>query len=102
MFARYFIHVRNIPWTVSHFDLEKHFATFGKVKHARVLFNKFGLSTGQGFVEFDTEVAMQHALNKTHILEDEELIVKKTDQRPVESDTTEINNDESNFIDEKF
>lgn len=101
MFARYFISVRNIPWTVSHFDLEKHFATFGKVRHAKVLFNKFGLSTGEGFVEFDTKVAMQDALNKTHILEDEKLIVNESNLRLVKSNIIDIN-DENNFIDEDF
>lgn len=75
MIIRYLISVRNIPWTVSHLEFEKYFSAFGSIKNARVIFNKHGLSTGHGFVEFYDAEAMNKALRKSHVLEEEKLSV---------------------------
>ncbi|KOC62905.1 SRA stem-loop-interacting RNA-binding protein, mitochondrial [Habropoda laboriosa] len=74
---RYLISIRNIPWTISNLELEKYFSAFGNVKHAKVVFNKYGLSTGCGFVEYYDKLAMQNALKTSHVLEENKLFVVK-------------------------
>lgn len=75
MAIKYLINIRNIPWTVSHCELEKYFSTFGDVRRAKIIFNKSGISTGYGFVEFCDISAMKVVLERPHILEKQELIV---------------------------
>lgn len=75
MTGRYLISIRNIPWIVSHTDLEKYFSVFGDVKAAKVVFNKLGLSTGYGFVEFYDKQVMNSVLRKCHVLENEKLSI---------------------------
>lgn len=77
MIPRYLISIRNIPWTVSHSQLEKYFSKFGSVKTAKVIFDKHGLSTGYGFVEFYDKVVVTSVLDKDHVLDDEKLSVTK-------------------------
>lgn len=75
MIPRYLISIRNIPWTVSHSQLEEYFSTFGSVKTAKVIFDKYGVSTGYGFVEFYNKVVVTSVLNKVHVLEGQKLFV---------------------------
>lgn len=75
MITRYLISIRNIPWTVSHSQLEGYFSTFGNVKAARIIFDKCGLSTGYGFVEFYDKVVITYVLSKDHVLDDRRLSV---------------------------
>ncbi|CAL7940847.1 unnamed protein product [Xylocopa violacea] len=75
MTVRYFISVRNIPWTVSHLEFENYFSSFGMVKYAKVIFDKCGLNSGYGFVEFYDKFAMSKAVYANHILEEEKLLV---------------------------
>lgn len=75
MITRFIISVRNIPWTVSHLDLEKYFSAYGGIKYAKVVFDKRGLSTGCGFVEFYDAKAMTTALREAHVLEQGKLSV---------------------------
>ena len=75
MAGRYLISIRNIPWIVSHTELEKYFSVFGDVKAAKVVFNKLGLSTGYGFVEFYDKAVMNSVLKKCHVLENEKLSI---------------------------
>lgn len=75
MISRYLISIRNISWTVSNSQLERYFSEFGDVKIARVIFNRHGLSTGYGFVEFYDEVAVTSVLNKDHVLDNEKLSI---------------------------
>lgn len=78
MVTRYFISVRNIPWTVSHLDFETYFAAYGKIKQAKVIFDKCGLSTGYGFVEYYDEHGMNEALvTSPHTLEEKLVSVVK-------------------------
>lgn len=80
MVIRYLISVRNIPWTVSHSDFERYFSRFGSIKNARVIFNKHGLSTGYGFVEFYNNLEMRNALKANHRLEESKLSVIEGDK----------------------
>lgn len=75
MIPRYLISIRNIPWTVSHSQLEKYFLTFGNVKIAKIIFDKYGLSTGYGFVEFYDKAVVTFVLNKDHVLDDGKLSI---------------------------
>lgn len=77
MIPRYLISIRNIPWTVSHSQLEGYFSAFGNVKIAKIIFDKYGLSTGYGFVEFYDEVVVTSVLNKDHVLDDGKLSIIK-------------------------
>lgn len=71
MINRYLIFIHNIPWTISRYELEKYFSTFAKIKNTKVIFDKNGLSTGHGFIEFYSKLEMNNVLRKNHILEDE-------------------------------
>lgn len=75
MTVRYLISIRNIPWTVSNSELENYFSSFGMIKHAKVIFDRCGLSTGYGFVQFYDKYAMNKALGAVHILEEKKLFV---------------------------
>lgn len=75
MISRYLISIRNIPWTVSHSQLEGYFSAFGNVKTAKVIFDKYGLSTGYGFVEFYDKLVVTSVLNKDHVLDDGKLSI---------------------------
>ncbi|XP_026468548.1 SRA stem-loop-interacting RNA-binding protein, mitochondrial-like [Ctenocephalides felis] len=70
--------VGNIPWTVSHRELKKHFAEFGHISSASVVFDKAsGISKGFGFVQFSAKGGIQNALNKqVHNLEGNVLNIK--------------------------
>lgn len=75
MIPRYLISIRNIPWTVSHSQLEGYFSAFGSVKTAKVIFDKYGLSTGYGFVEFYDKIVVTSVLNKDHVLDNGKLSI---------------------------
>lgn len=77
MVKRFFISIRNIPWTISSLEFEKYFSAFGNIKHAKLIFNRHGLSTGCGFIEYYDISAMQNVLQATHTLEEEKLSVVK-------------------------
>lgn len=65
------IFVGNLPWTVAHKELGEYFSQFGRIKSARVQFNrKTGLSHGYGFVTYSHERGAEAATNHgRHILE---------------------------------
>lgn len=75
MIPRYLISIRNIPWTVSHSQLEGYFSKFGSVRTAKVIFDKYGISTGYGFVEFYDKVVATSVLNKDHVLDNGKLSI---------------------------
>lgn len=75
MRTRYIISVCNIPWTISHSELEKYFLKYGDIKYAKIVFDKYGFSTGCGFVEFCQESVMHRVLHDSHSLENENLFV---------------------------
>nr|XP_033189440.1 SRA stem-loop-interacting RNA-binding protein, mitochondrial-like [Bombus vancouverensis nearcticus] len=77
MIPRYLISIRNIPWTVSHSQLEGYFSKFGSVRTAKVIFDKYGISTGYGFVEFYDKVVVTSVLKKDHVLDDGKLSITK-------------------------
>ena len=85
MAFRSLVHIRNIPWTVSRCELEKYFSAFGDIKRATIVFNENGLSSGNGFVEFYDALAMNTALNQTHVLEESKLhVFKRTSEQYVD------------------
>ena len=85
MAFRPLVHIRNIPWTVSRCELEKHFSAFGHIKRATVAFNENGLSSGNGYVEYYDASAMNTALNQTHVLEESKLhVFKRTTEQYVD------------------
>lgn len=77
MIRRYLISIRNIPWTVSHSELEGYFSVYGDVKTAKIIFDKHGLSTGYGFVEFYDKLAANSVLNTDHVLDNGKLFLTK-------------------------
>lgn len=45
--------VKNIPWTIGNYELEKYFSQYGRVKNAYIIFDrKTGFSKSYGFVEY--------------------------------------------------
>lgn len=74
----YRLHVSNIPWTVSHFELRQYFSKFGPVSLANVVFNKkTGLSKSFGFVQFGNKEGFENAQNfHPHKLEGQTLRVQ--------------------------
>lgn len=92
MINRYLISVRNIPWTISRYELEKYFSTFGKIKNTKVIFDKNGLSTGHGFVEFYSKLEMNNVLCMNHILEGELLHVTKETKYSFEENIKQFEN----------
>merc|ERR1712198_319904 len=76
------IHVSNLSWTTSKFDLMNHFQSFGNINYAYVLFNRTtGLSKGYGFVFFKEIDAMNAALaNTTHFIDGREVNVNPAHQ----------------------
>ncbi|KAH0793793.1 RNA-binding protein [Histomonas meleagridis] len=59
------IYVRNINFRSSSQALAKFFETYGKVKYAYILTEKYrgqSVSTGSGFIQFETEEGMKAAL----------------------------------------
>lgn len=65
------LYVGNLPWTVGHRELRKHFSQFGYVIKANVVFDKStGMSKGFGFVQFGNNNSYDAAVRKsTQILE---------------------------------
>lgn len=65
------LYVGNLPWTVGHRELRKHFSQFGFVSKATVVFDKStGMSKGFGFVQYGNNNCYDSAVRKpTHILE---------------------------------
>ena len=63
--------VRNLPWMVSHVELNAYMSQFGPTANATVVFNhKTGLSRGYGYVEFKKVESLKNVLNKpVHVLD---------------------------------
>lgn len=71
------IYVKNLPWTISHSQLEKYFSKFGEVTFCRVIFNySSGLSRGYGYIEFKENQSLENILNTTHLLEGNKIITQ--------------------------
>lgn len=60
------IFVNNLPWTIGHQELRHHFAQFGFVTSANVIFDKStGMSRGYGFVQFANRQGVESATSKS-------------------------------------
>jgi len=60
------IFVNNLPWTIGHQELRQHFAQFGFVTSANVVFDKStGLSRGYGFVQYANRQGVEAASAKS-------------------------------------
>lgn len=75
-FARYMIHVANIPWTVGRHELTLYFSRFGYIQDASIAFDKqTGLHQGYGHVTFLKKGSLDTALSHKHFLEGNNLTV---------------------------
>ena len=76
----YKIYVGNLPWTVSHLELRKYFAEFGKVVSANVVFDKkTGLSRGYGFVKLADLSTLEKLENEQgHVIEGNYIKIQKS------------------------
>lgn len=75
-FARYMIHVANIPWTVGRHELALYFSQFGCVQDVIVAFDKkTGLHKNHGHVAFLKKQDMDKVLDHKHSLEGKDLIL---------------------------
>lgn len=60
------IFINNLPWTTGHQELRHHFAQFGFVTSANVVFDKStGMSRGYGFVQFANRQAVESSTAKS-------------------------------------
>ena len=61
------LYVGNLPWTFTSDDLKELFAPYGNVQSAEVISDReTGRSRGFGFVELDTQEAMEQAIRGLH------------------------------------
>jgi uncharacterized membrane protein YgcG len=61
------LYVGNLPWSFSSADLSALFAPYGTVKSAEVISDReTGRSRGFGFVELETQEAMEQAISALH------------------------------------
>jgi len=61
------LYVGNLPWTFTSDDLKELFAPYGNVQSAEVISDReTGRSRGFGFVEMDTQEAMEQAVRALH------------------------------------
>lgn len=61
------LYVGNLPWTFTSADLKELFAPYGNVQSAEVISDReTGRSRGFGFVEMDTQEAMEQAVRALH------------------------------------
>jgi RNA recognition motif-containing protein len=76
------IFVANLPWTVGNQELRHHFAEFGHITSAKVIFDRnTGMSRGYGFVSFSNESAVSNVYNKqSHVLEGNQLSLNNAQQ----------------------
>jgi len=62
--------VKNLPWTISKYELKQYLAQFGRVGQCNVLFDRnTGLSRGIGFVSVNNPETMNKIMENSHTLE---------------------------------
>lgn len=61
------LYVGNLPWSVTSEDLKSMFSAYGTVQSAEVISDReTGRSRGFGFVEMETQEAMEQAVSALH------------------------------------